>query len=93
MNDYMEIANSPIMWVACSLPIFVIAFQAILFVKRGLSTAKKVGITNDQIRKAVRNSAITSIGPSVVRGNAGSDHGSGHALQLAAEYVYRRHSV
>lgn len=66
MNDYMEIANSPQMWVACSLPIIVIAFQAILFVKRCLKTASKIGISKTQIRYAVRNSAITSVGPSVV---------------------------
>ncbi len=66
MNDYMEIANSPQMWIACALPIIVIAFQAVLFVKRGLTTAKKIGITDTQIRHAVRNSAVTSIGPSVV---------------------------
>lgn len=64
--DYMEIANSPVMWVACSLPIIVIAFQAVLFVSRSLKTAKKIGITDTQIKHAVRNSAITSIGPSIV---------------------------
>ena len=64
--DYLEIANSPQMWIACSLPILVIAFQAVLFVKRSLKTAKKIGITDTQIRHAVRNSAITSVGASVV---------------------------
>ena len=66
MNDYMQIANSPQMWIACSLPIIVIAFQAILFVRRSLKTAKKIGITSTQLNHAVRNSIITSIGPSVV---------------------------
>lgn len=66
MTDYMEIANSPQMWAACALPIIVIAFQAVLFVKRCLKTAKRIGITDTQIHHAVRNSAITSIGPSVV---------------------------
>ena len=64
--DYMEIAKSPIMWVACSLPILVIAFQAVLFVRRSLKMAKKISITDIQIKNAMRNSAITAVGPSVV---------------------------
>lgn len=62
----MEIANSPIMWVACGLAIAVVIAQAVIFLKRAYSAGEKVGLTEKQMKKAMKSSAITSIGPSVV---------------------------
>ena len=64
--DYLQMANSPAIWIACAIPVLLIAVQAIIFVRRSLTTAKRMGITDHQINSAVRSSAIASFGPSVV---------------------------
>lgn len=62
----MEIANSWIMWVACSVPVAVSVIQALLFAKGAYSAGKKIGLSDKQMKKAMKSSAITSIGPSIV---------------------------
>ena len=64
--DYMSIANSPLMWLACGLCVALVIFQAALFVRKSLIAGKKLGITNEQIKSAVKSSATGSIGPSLV---------------------------
>ncbi len=62
----MEIANSPIMWGACGLAVAVVLAQALIFAKNAYKAGEKVGLTKNQMNKAMKSSAITSIGPSVV---------------------------
>lgn len=64
--DAMQIANSPVMWVACALPVLLVVIQAILFAKDAYSAGQKIGLTKEQMNRAVKSSAITSIGPSIV---------------------------
>lgn len=64
--DYLQIANSPAVWIACAVPVLLIAFQAVIFVRKSLVTANQIGVTKHQINSAVRSSAIASFGPSVV---------------------------
>ena len=64
--DYLQIANSPTLWIACAIPVLLIAFQAVIFVCKSLNAANALGITKHQINSAVRSSAIASFGPSVV---------------------------
>ena len=66
MNHAMKIANSPIMWVACGIAVAVVLVQAIIFAKKSYSAGKKIGLTEKQMKKAMKSSAITSIGPSIV---------------------------
>lgn len=51
--DYLQMANSPVIWIACAIPVLLIAVQAIIFVRRSLTTAKRMGITDHQINSAV----------------------------------------
>lgn len=62
----MEIANSWPMWVACGLAVLVVIGQALIFAKNAYAAGDKVGLTKDQMKKAMKSSAITSIGPSIV---------------------------
>ena len=62
----MEIANSWPMWVACGLAVLVVIAQAVIFAKNAYQAGEKVGLTKKQMKKAMKSSAITSIGPSVV---------------------------
>ena len=64
--NVMEIANSPAMWIACGIAVALVVGQAVLFAKKAYDSGEKVGLTKDQMNKAIKSSAITSIGPSIV---------------------------
>lgn len=64
--DVMKIANGLLMWIACGIPVVFVVIQALLFAKGAHGAAKKVGLSDDQIKKAMKSSAVTSIGPSIV---------------------------
>lgn len=64
--DALQIANSLPMWIACGLAVALVLGQAILFAKGAWQAGKKMGITDKQMKGAIKSSAITSIGPSIV---------------------------
>ncbi|MCD8019933.1 MAG: DUF5058 family protein [Clostridiales bacterium] len=64
--DVMSIANSPLMWTACGIPVLFVILQAILFARGAYTAGKKVGLKDDQMKAAMKSSAVTSIGPSIV---------------------------
>ncbi len=64
--DVMKLANSIPMWIACGIPVVLVVVQAVLFAKGAYSAGKHVGLTDAQMKKAMKSSAITSIGPSIV---------------------------
>lgn len=64
--DYMEIANSPLMWLACACGVILVFFQATVMTIKTYRTGKKIGVTNTQVKDAVISSAVSSLGPSIV---------------------------
>lgn len=62
-EDYLQIANEPGLWVACSLIVLVVIFQALLFMKKAWTSGEEIGVTKAQMKSAIRSSAITTIGP------------------------------
>ena len=64
--DAMKIANSIPMWIACGIPVILVIAQALIFAKKSYSAGKKTGLTEKQMKNAIKSSAITSIGPSIV---------------------------
>lgn len=64
--DIMQIANSPAMWIACAIPVCFVAFQALLFLREASAASKQLGISDERRRSAMKSSAVTSIGPSIV---------------------------
>lgn len=64
--DYLKIANSLPMWIAAGLAVVLVLFQAILFGKKSYKTGKDIGLTELQMKSAMKSSFITSIGPSIV---------------------------
>ncbi|WP_096199574.1 DUF5058 family protein [Bacillus sp. FJAT-45350] len=64
--DYLEIANSPYMWLAAASAVTVVFVQAFVFVKKSLVAGKEIGLTNVQMKSAMKSSMISSIGPSIV---------------------------
>ena len=64
--DVMQIANGLPMWIACGIPVVFVIIQAALFARGAYHAGKKVGLTDDKMKKAMKSSAVTSIGPSIV---------------------------
>lgn len=64
--NYLDLANSPLMWAAAGLAVAVVVFQSILFFRKSLTAAKELGIKKEQVNMAIKSSAISSIGPSIV---------------------------
>lgn len=64
--DAMQLANSLPLWLACGTAVLLVVFQAVIFTKKAMDAAPKVGLTNDQVKRAMKSSALTSLGPSVV---------------------------
>ena len=63
--DYSTIANSAIMWLACGCGVVLVFFQAAVMTVKSLNVGKKLGITDEQVKSAVKSSAMGSIGPSL----------------------------
>lgn len=66
MEDFTVIANSLPMWIAAALPVSLVIFQAIIFARKSYSSGLKMGLTEVQMKDAMKSSFITSIGPSIV---------------------------
>jgi len=64
--NYLDLANSPLMWIAAAIAVGVVVFQSVLFLKKSLEASKNCGITSQQVKMAIKGSAISSIGPSIV---------------------------
>lgn len=63
--NYLEIANSPWIWLACGLCVGWVLLQSALFVRKSLKVRKEIGITDQQIKSTVKVSIVTSLGPSL----------------------------
>lgn len=65
-TNYLEIANSPLMWLAAGLAVLVVLVQAFIFAKKSYSTGLEIGLSKEQMNDAIKSSVITAIGPSMV---------------------------
>ncbi|MEA4848061.1 MAG: DUF5058 family protein [Clostridiaceae bacterium] len=64
--NYLQIANSPILWVACAIPVALVIFQSLLFMRKAYSTGLQIGMTRERMNYALKSGLITAIGPSLV---------------------------
>ncbi|WP_308560823.1 DUF5058 family protein [uncultured Klebsiella sp.] len=62
-EQYNQIANSPILWMAAAPALCFVFFQAWLFFRKSLKTAADIGIPDTAVRSAIRGASIASIGP------------------------------
>lgn len=65
MNNYLDVANSPVMWLASVPIVIVVLIQAILYTKKAFLAASKIGIPKSDCIKAFRTGMISAIGPAV----------------------------
>ena len=70
MKDYMEVANSPLLWITCGIAVVTVFIQAVIFAKKAYSVGLRMGMTKKQFGDCIKVSAVSSIGPtlSVVAG-------------------------
>ncbi|MGM9589965.1 MAG: DUF5058 family protein [Faecousia sp.] len=64
--EALKIANSLPMWFACGVAVVLVIVQALTFIKKAIDAAPEVGVTKEQVNTAIKSSALTSIGPSIV---------------------------
>lgn len=64
--DYLELANSPLMWIGAAIAVAMVVMQSVIFFRKSLKTAEEIGISKEQVNMAIKSSAISSIGPSIV---------------------------
>ena len=66
MEGYAHIANSPILWAITAIAIGLVLLQAFLILKKTITAAKHVGISNDKMKTAFKTGFISSFGPTIV---------------------------
>ena len=66
MENYFDIANSPILWFITFLAIALILFQVIMFLKKSFIAGEKLGLEKKTMHTAFKVGAISAIGPSMV---------------------------
>lgn len=62
--EFNVMANSIIMWLACTPGILIVLYQSFIFYRKTVDIGLKMGITQMQMKAARKSAAITSIGPS-----------------------------
>ena len=61
----MDFANSPVIWIFASAIIVLVIFQAFKFLSLSKKAARDVGISETNIKRAIKTGSITAIGPSI----------------------------
>ncbi len=63
--EYLKIANNSLMWISCGLCVVWALFQTYIFVRKSLAVSKELGITDSQIKSAIKSSTSASVGPAI----------------------------
>lgn len=64
--EYNQMANSLLMWLASAPGVLIVLYQSWLFFRRSKKDARRMGISDVQVKRAIRSAAVTSIGPCFV---------------------------
>ena len=64
-KEYLQIANSPMLWL-CVIPVVIVEMlQAAIFIRDAVKAGEIVGLTRDDCKEAIRAGAICTIGPGI----------------------------
>lgn len=66
MDNYFNIANSPVLWIVTFSAVGLVLFQTISFLKKSIDAGTKMGISKDKMKTAFVTGSISAFGPSVV---------------------------
>lgn len=64
--EYLKVANSPLLWIACIPAVALVMVQAFMFARRAWKTGPQMGVSKEQMMRGAKSAAVASIGPSVV---------------------------
>lgn len=64
--DYLEIANSGLLWIACIPAVLWVLLQSFIFGRKSVVEGKRMGMTTDDFKKATRSTMVAAIGPCFV---------------------------
>jgi len=65
MENFLPMANSTLMFLLCLIPIIIVLGQSVIYIRMGVNRTKELGIDQKNVKKAMTNSAIFSILPSL----------------------------
>lgn len=65
MKEYLNIANSPLLWFSAMPIAILVIIQAVIFSKRAMASAKLVDLSKEDARKAFKVGAVSAIGPAM----------------------------
>ena len=64
--EYLKVANSPLLWIACIPAVALVMVQAFMFARRAWKTGPQMGVSKEQMVRGAKSAAIASLGPSLV---------------------------
>lgn len=65
MKDYLTIANSSLMFIACGIVIIYVLGQSLFFMHRAWKRGKEIGMDTKVMKKTISGSALFSVVPSI----------------------------
>lgn len=48
-SNYLDLANSPLMWLGAAIAVGIVVFQSVLFFRKSLKAADELGISKKQV--------------------------------------------
>jgi len=64
-ENVLQVANSFGVWITAAPIVAIALLQVFLYYRQARKSAKIVGLTDDQLKKAFKAGAVTAIGPSI----------------------------
>lgn len=65
MSNHVYYANHPLMYLACSVGIILVLAQTTIILRKALKCSKNLGMDEKRVKKGIKTSAISSIGPAI----------------------------
>lgn len=63
--NYLDVANAPLLWLSVVPVVLMVAFQAIIFVKKAMASIQYADLSQEEARKAFRVGATSAVGPAL----------------------------
>ena len=66
MDDYLSVANSPVMWILALAIVTLVVVQALLYLRRALTLSRDFDLlTSEETSRVYKTATITSVGPAI----------------------------
>ncbi|MCQ9627930.1 DUF5058 family protein [Cetobacterium somerae] len=63
--SHMQYATHYLMWAVAIMGVLLVLLQSGLIIKKAIDTGKKLGITDESMKKGIKTSALASVGPAM----------------------------